>query len=52
VIIIYPIGIPLLFLFLVWKHRAVLSDEEAVAKEAEEGNPGTGHILFLTSNCK
>ena len=51
-IIIYPIGIPLLYFVLLWEHRRVLSNEEKMKEEAEDHFPTTGHILFLVEAYK
>ena len=49
-VLIYPIGIPLFYYVMVRKHRDILSDPEASAKEEELGNPTVGHITFLTES--
>jgi len=35
---------------MVYQHRHILSDEDAVREEAEKGHPNTGHVSFLTEN--
>ena len=47
---IYPIGIPLMYFIMVYRHRRILSDADALATEAAIGHPNTGHIEFLTEN--
>ena len=51
-VIIYPVGIPSLFLVLVWVHRDVLTDPQKLEEEKEKGYPTIGHLLFLTQNCE
>ena len=47
-IVIFPIGIPLFYWVVLWQHRHVLSDEEAVKREASKDFPTIGHLTFLT----
>jgi hypothetical protein len=47
-ILIYPIGIPLFYWLMLRQHKHVLSDEEAVKREASEDFPTIGHLTFLT----
>ena len=51
-ILIYPIGIPLMYTILVWKSYRFLSDQDIVDREADKGNPHIGHLIFLTDACK
>jgi len=46
--LIYPIGIPATYGFLLWKHRRTLSSATSIHREEAEGFPTIGHILFLT----
>lgn len=47
-VLIFPIGIPGFYWVLLRKHKVVLSDEMAIAREASEDFPTIGHLLFLT----
>ena len=47
-VLIFPIGIPGFYWVLLRKHKLVLSDEMAIAREASEDFPTIGHLLFLT----
>jgi hypothetical protein len=47
---VYPIGIPLMYFVMVYRHRRILSDADALEAEAAVGHPNTGHIEFLTEN--
>jgi len=51
-ILIYPVGIPLLYVSLLFNHREILRNSEAMFREASNGYPTTGHLLFLTSAYK
>jgi len=51
-ILIYPIGIPLFYWVMLRQHKHVLSDEEAVKREASEDYPTIGHVTFLTQAYK
>jgi len=49
---IYPIGIPLTYFMLLRQHRYTLSDADAIAREAKEGFPTIGHLIFLVEAYK
>ena len=49
-VLIYPIGLPVLYLTMVYRHRHVLSDEEKMHDEEKNGNPNIGHVTFLVEN--
>jgi len=51
-IVVYPVGIPLLYATLLFNQRHVLSNKEAMGREATNGFPITGHIRFLTDPYK
>ena len=51
-ILIYPIGIPLFYWLMLSKKKHVLSDEEAVMREASADFPTIGHLTFLTQAYK
>jgi len=51
-ILIYPIGIPLFYSVMLSKQKHVLSDEEAVKREASADFPTIGHLTFLTQAYK
>ena len=51
-ILIYPVGIPLLYASLLFSHRKALTNSETMFREASNGYPTTGHLLFLTSAYK
>ena len=46
-IAIYPIGVPLLYTALLHKYRHILTDPDAMDREAAHNNPTIGHIEFL-----
>ena len=46
-ILIYPIGIPLMYWIMVWQHHEILSDADAVTEEIRNGMPNISHVLFL-----
>jgi len=48
-VLIYPVGIPLLYVSLLFNHRKALASRETMFREASHGYPTTGHLLFLTS---
>ena len=51
-ILIFPVGIPLFYWIMLRQHKHVLSDEEAVKREATEDFPTIGHLTFLTEAYK
>jgi hypothetical protein len=51
-ILVYPVGIPLLYAVVLRKHRETLVDPVAMAREAANGYPVTGSILFLVECYK
>jgi hypothetical protein len=51
-ILVYPIGIPLSYATLIWHHKEMLSDPEAMHDEARSGFPTVGHLKFLIKSYK
>jgi len=51
-ILVFPVGIPLTYGTLLWRHRATLSDPSALASEVSKGSPATGHLAFLVEAYK
>jgi len=51
-LLVYPLGIPLLYAGLLFEHRDVLGNNEAMDREAANGFPTTGHLLFLIEAYK
>jgi hypothetical protein len=51
-ICVYPVGIPLLYLSLLLRHRDTLSDPGMIAIDEANGYASTGHLLFLTDPYK
>mmetsp|Transcript_57436 Transcript_57436/g.113194 ORF Transcript_57436/g.113194 Transcript_57436/m.113194 type:complete len:737 (-) Transcript_57436:21-2231(-) len=49
-IFVYPIGIPLSYATLIWHHRELLSDPEAMRHEIASGYPTVGHLKFLVQS--
>jgi hypothetical protein len=49
-ILVYPIGIPLLYFCLLWKHRETLRDPVALEREELLGYPKVGHLHFLVES--
>ena len=47
-ILIFPVGIPLFYWVVLRQHKHVLSDEQAIKREASEDFPTIGHLTFLT----
>jgi hypothetical protein len=48
-VLIFPVGIPLIYASLLFSHREALTNSEIMFREASNGYPTTGHLLFLTS---
>jgi hypothetical protein len=46
-VLVYPVGIPLMYALLLFNNRKVLSDSAAMAAEEVEDFPRIGHALFL-----
>ena len=51
-IVIYPVGIPLLYYVMIYQHRRILSDEALVVAERGNGSPNIGHLDFLVAPYK
>lgn len=51
-IVIYPIGIPVMYACLLWQQRVILCNSEYVRNEATSGNPNIGHLYFLSASWK
>ena len=49
---VYPIGIPFMYLTVIFQSRSTLVDSAAMVREARTGYPTTGHLLFLTEQYK
>jgi len=51
-IAVYPIGIPVSYFALLFKHRKILSDAKARAEEEAQGDTTVGHLKFLEASYK
>jgi len=51
-IIVYPIGIPLVYFMLLYSKHAILSNEEVMMIEAADGYPNFGYLKFLVDAYK
>jgi hypothetical protein len=51
-IMIYPVGIPLVYVSLLFNHREALTNNENMFREESNGYPTTGYLHFLTSAYK
>ena len=49
-ILLYTVGVPLMYALLLWKHRAILGDADATEAEEAAKSPSTGHLKFLTQS--
>ena len=50
-ILIYPVGIPLLYFVMVRRHRDILSDDAKIEEEQAKGSPTIGSVYFLVDQC-
>jgi hypothetical protein len=50
-ILIYPLGIPLMYWSLIIRHSSTLRDKEKLLVEAANEFPNVGHVLFLVEAC-
>ena len=50
--LIYPLGIPLLYSVLLFKKKHMLCDSKAMDTEMARGFPQTGHLTFLIKSYK
>ena len=46
-ILVYPIGIPLMYFLMLRRHKDILSNQRKVNDEEKAGFPKIGHLLFL-----
>jgi hypothetical protein len=51
-ILVYPIGIPMIYLTLLVANQRTLSDTVKMDHEADMGFPTVGHITFLTKSYR
>jgi len=49
-IMVYPVGIPMSWMTMLWISRETLSSDKAMNREALFGNPKTGHVSFLVES--
>jgi len=51
-ILVYPIGIPLVYLVLLWSNKRIVSDPLKMDHEADMGYPHIGHLTFLIKSYR
>jgi len=51
-IFVYPVGIPAMYFAMLFKHREMLSNEQAMDREAANEYPTLGHLKFLVDSYK
>jgi len=51
-ILVYPVGIPLMYYVMIYRQRRILSDEALVEAERANGSPTIGHLDFLVAPYK
>jgi hypothetical protein len=51
-VLVYPVGIPAMYAVLLFGHRKLLADKDAMEREAAHNFPKTGHIVFLIEAYK
>jgi heme exporter protein D len=51
-VLIFPVGIPLLYMTLLFNQREALMNSKTMFREAQNGHPTTGYLLFLIDAYK
>ena len=51
-VLVYPVGIPMLYYTLLKGHKHTVSDQKAMDREHANGLPTVGHLIFLVESYK
>jgi hypothetical protein len=51
-ILVYPIGIPLMYAIMLHSKRHILNNQIALIEEEKDHNPNIGHLMFLVESYK